>query len=138
MMSVVGGGSRLPPAYGLVQAWSVDSLQHNLARQRRTTAEFFLPVVAFRADPEWFKHRFGLPRLPQDVWLGWLVQFRDVPIDPEALRPILGHYAWLPDGGADLFGRWLLEIEFGDLTHPTGRHRGLDPVVEDVESLGVG
>lgn len=102
--------------YGYIQAWSVDSLEDNLSRQRREWPFEFLPVAAFLFDPVRLMAATGLFRLPTSAWLGWMGRhFGRTPMVGVAESPIFRHYRTLEDGGGRLFAAWEIAVNTHDV-----------------------
>lgn len=99
--------------YGYIQAWSLDSLEDNLSRQRREWDLEFLPVAAFLFDPARLMAATGLFKLPTSSWLGWTARhFGRTPMIGDAYTPIFRHYSTLGDGGSALCAAWELAVNF--------------------------
>lgn len=95
--------------YGLVQAWSLDSLRDELRRQRRTSV--FLPVAAFLADREMALRALNLFTFPAELPLAAFArQFRHTAIVSEAQRGIFTHYSLMGEKAAVLMAVWELAV----------------------------
>lgn len=106
-------------AYALVQAWSLESLEDNLRRQRRLRGDF-LPVAAFLAEPEALKSVLGLPHLPCSIWAEHAARwFGRTPIIGPAQPAIFTHYTHVV-GVASLFEEWARAVRAVSVTSAGG------------------
>lgn len=101
---------------GLVQGWSVSSLEDNLRRQRRVLEYDFLPVAAFEVeDVGLFTEMHRFLHLPASTELNWLARhFGWAQLDPRTRAVIFRHYATLvPETKDRLFAAWEVAVALG-------------------------
>lgn len=108
----VVGKTLVTPTAMRVHAWSVESLEDNLRRERRQNRVPFLPVAAFRSDPDLVKELLGVPALPVTLRIEHAVRFFTyAPVERCAQGPVGGHISRLPDYGFTLLMEWVLACD---------------------------